>query len=188
MTPVPRIIETIDNLQKSRQSDLLNIFSSIAFRKKNIIVSSFSVTGNLIFGISDGRETGQNFREWRFQTISESIKASYHEIWFNHGKGKYFLDRSYFHLYTLKHEDITENEYLLLHCDASEPDNTPHAKYKQSPHIHVEVAQQPIPRAHIALYNGRLTEVLRSRTSFNAALSESIQMLNSQILQALPLK
>ncbi len=186
MTATPRIVESIDNLQKLRREDLVKIFSTIAHRQKNISVNNFSVTGNLVFGISDARQTGQNFRDWRFQTISQNITANYHEIWYNLGKGKYFLERSYFHLYTIVEEELKENEYILLHCDASEPDNSPHSLYKQSPHIHVEVAEQPIPKAHIALYNGRLAEVLKSRATYNAALKESIEMLNSQILQAHP--
>lgn len=187
MIPVPRIVETIDKLQKSRNADLVKIFSTIAYRKRNINVRSFSVSGSLILGISDGLETGQNYRDWRFQTISENIKANYHEVWVNQGRGKYFLDRSYFHLYKVIEEGLTESEYILLHCDASEPMTTPHSVYKQSPHIHVEVAEQPIPKAHFALYNGRLVEVLKNRASFDAALLDSIAMLNSQILQAHPL-
>jgi len=186
MTHVPRIIESIENLNKERRGDLLKIFSPIAQRKRNININGHSVAGSFIFGISDGRQTGQDFRNWRFQTIAQNITASYFETWTNSGRGKYFLERSYFHLYTLIEEDLKEAEYILLHCDASEPDNTPHAKYKQSPHIHVEVAEPPIPRAHIALYNGRLPEILKSRTSFNNALYDSIEMLNSQVLQALP--
>lgn len=186
MTHVPRIIESIESLQKERRDDLMKIFSPIAQRKKNININNHSVTGSLIFGISDGRQAGKDFRSWRFQTVSQNITAGYFEIWTNFGKGKYFLERSYFHLYLLVEEELREAEYILLHCDASEPDNTPHGKYKQSPHIHIEVAEQPIPRAHIALYNGQLPEVLKSRASFNNALYDSIEMLNTQVLQAHP--
>jgi len=184
MTQVARIIESIDNLQKVRRTDLLNIFSTVAERKKNININSHSIGGSLIFGISDGREPGQNFTSWRFQTTSQNITANYHEIWNNFGKGRYFLERSYFHLYTLVEEDFVEDEYILLHCDASEPDDTPHGIYKQSPHLHIEVAKDPICKAHLALYNGRVNEVLKSRSSFNQALKDSVEMLNSQILQA----
>lgn len=184
MTPVPRIIELIDTLNSKRNSDLLNIFSTIAFRRKNINVYSRSLGGNLIFSISDGKETGTNFTDWRFQTISENINGSYYEIWTSLGKGSYFLDRSYFHLYSLDEQQLTESEYVLLHCDASEPDDTPHCSYKQSPHLHIEVAQHPIPKAHLALYNGRIKEVLKDLNAFNSALKETIEMLSSQILNA----
>lgn len=187
MTPVPRILESIDKLQRSRTNDFINIFSTIAHRNRNIQVMNFSIRGNLIFAIADAWESGQNFTDWRFQTISKNIRASYHEIWNDHGKGKYFLERSYFHLYILVEEDFKEEEYILLHCDASEPAASIHSIYKQSPHIHVKAAPHPIPKAHIALYNSCLPEVLKSRTSFNRALSESISMLNSEILQAHPL-
>ena len=95
MTYTPRIIESIDNLQKGRRLDLLKIFSPIAQRKKNINVVNHSITGNLVFGISDGHQPGQNYRSWRFQTISQNITASYYEIWINLGKGQYFLERSH---------------------------------------------------------------------------------------------
>lgn len=40
----------------------------------------------------------------------------------------------------------------------------------------------PIPRAHIALYNGRTAEVLKDLNNFDKALNETIQMIDSQIL------
>jgi hypothetical protein len=139
----------------------------------------------LIFGISDGYETGVNFTEWRFKTLCENIKGNYHEIWINHGNGNYFLYRSYFHLYKVSESDKTEAEYILLHCDASEPDDTPHSIYKQSPHIHIEVAENPVPKMHFALYNGRVKETLKGIDSFNQALKESIEMINDQVMKLL---
>lgn len=186
MTPVPRIIDTIQNLSTRRKSQLIDIFSTVSFKKRNINVFNPSLGGSLIFSISDGKENGSNFKDWRFQTISESITAGYHEVWRNLGKEKYFLERSYFHLYMFDEEEQIESEYVLLHCDASEPNNTEHCEYKQSPHLHFEKAQYPIPKAHIALYNGRVHEVLSSLVAFNSALSDAIKMLETQILNAHP--
>ncbi|MCW3089815.1 MAG: hypothetical protein JWP81_884 [Ferruginibacter sp.] len=88
------------------------------------------------------------------------------------GNDRYFLDKSYFHLYTYNN-DLKEFEYILLHCDTSEPNDTPHSIYKKSPHLHIEVAEHPIPKAHFALYNGRVAEVLRNIKAYNIALSET---------------
>jgi hypothetical protein len=181
--PVPRIIVDVSSLVSTRTSQLLDIFSTISLKGKKININNPSSGGNLIFGISDGIESGVNFRDWRFKTVSDDIVANYHEVWNTQSKGKYFLVRSYLHLYLFKKEELSETEYILWHCDASEPDHTPHAIYKQSPHIHIEIAQHPIPKAHIALYNGRVSNTLRDIETFNVALKESLIMIDSQILK-----
>ncbi len=181
MTPTPRIIEKLDNLRSVRYTVLRDIFSPICKKKNNINVYSPVLGGSFILGISDGKESGSNFREWRFQTINDSIRGCYFEVWINYKKDNYFLERSYLHLYKFN-ESESEDEYVLLHCDASEPDNSEHSIYKQSPHLHIEVAPYPLKKAHIALYNGRLKEVLKDLNSFNTALRETIQMINSQII------
>lgn len=183
MIPKPRVIDTIDYLRSGRTQNLLDIFSKVSYRNRSINIKELSIGGSIIYGIVDGATTGQNFRSWRFQTTADGIVAHYHEIWTTLGKDKYFLDRSYFHLYTLDEENSLEKEYVLLHCDASEPDDSPHCSYKQSPHLHIEVAAHPIPKAHFALYNGRTIEVLKNTSSFNQALAESVEMLDSQVLK-----
>jgi hypothetical protein len=185
MSPVTRIIESISSLQQSRSSELLEIFSTIAYQKKRINVNNTSVGRNIIYGIADGRENGRDFSAWRFKTISESIVANYSEVWVNFQKDRYFLERSYFHLYSISEDTFSESEYILLHSDASEPNDTPHCLYKQGPHLHFEVAPPPIPRAHIALYNGRLDQILKNKANFDSALEQTIKMLDSQILKAL---
>jgi len=134
----------------------------------------------LVYGISDGVENGSNFKSWRFKTSANGISANYFEIWNSLESNKYFLERSYLHLFL--DENFKEIEYIFLHSDASEPDNTEHSTYKQSIHLHVEAARYPIPKAHIALYNGRHIEILSSLSSFNKALKESIIMIKSQII------
>jgi hypothetical protein len=181
MTPTPRIIQSINTLRSGRFTTLRDLFSPISKRGKHINIYPISLGGSFIIGISDGKETGSNFREWRFQTTNENIRGCYFEVWLKYEKENCFLERSYLHLYKTT-EPENENEYVLLHCDASEPDGTEHAIYKQSPHLHIEVAPYPLKKAHIALYNGRIGEVLKNIGSFNDALRESIQMINSQIL------
>lgn len=166
---------------KSRIDSIRSILSRISSRSIN--VNQLSLGGRLIFAVSSGHERGVNFTEWRLITKIESITASYYEIWDDHGKGKYYLDRSYFHLYKLDSTEEDESEYVLLHCDASEPLGIPHSAYKQSPHIHIKAAPNPLPKAHIALYNNRADEILQTIDSFDKALNESIQLFDSQILQ-----
>jgi hypothetical protein len=182
MPPVPRIVYDIGPLLNHRRDELSRIFLAISANSRRINFVNASLSGSIICGFNDSLDPGSQFRNWRFKTICDDINANYFEIWKQSTRNQYFLERSYLQLY--KKTSDAEYEYFHLHCDASEPDDTPHAKYKQSLHIHVEAAEHPIPRAHIALYNGRL-EFLRNITSFNAALSESVLMIKSQLLERL---
>lgn len=179
----PRVITHIDVLRSTRSSTLTALFSGIALRKTGINIGLNSVRGNIIISVSDGREGGTNFVDWRFKTYVDDIKASYYESWNAHSMGRYYLERAYFHLYKMDVSAQVEKEYILLHCDASEPDGSPHSKYKQSPHLHFESAPQPLPKAHIALYNGGTSEVLKSLDTFNLALNDCIGLLDSQVLK-----
>lgn len=183
MNSVPRVIETISKLLQQRPSELLNIFSSISKRGRNIHARNISLGGSLIFSISDGKETGTDFTNWRFRLLPESTVGNYFEVWRNIGKDKYFLDRAYFNIYAI--EDLKEFEYILLHCDACEPDGGKRAIYKQSPHLHIKVSPDPIPKAHFALYCDRINIILKDVTSFNNALAASIEMLDLEILRSM---
>ncbi len=178
----PRITSNIGSLLSKRSAFLTRLFAQISYKGANINVCTPSSGGSLFIGISDGKESGINYRDWRFQSSVQHIYANYHEVWNNIGKDKYFLVRSYLHLYVID-DDFSEKEYILLHCDASEPDDTPHSLYKQSPHIHIEVAPHPIPKAHIALFNGRQSEILSDIKSFDNALIECINLIDSQFLK-----
>ena len=182
ITQKPRIINSLYDLKRDRNTQLLTIFSLIAKRGTKVNVFDRSVAGSLIFGISDGHQNGSDYTAWRFQTLSVNLKANYHEVWASSGKDRYYLVRSYFHLYRFDGEQ--EKEYILLHCDASEPDDAPHSIYKQSPHLHIECAEHPVPKAHFALYNGRVGQVLKNIINFDAALNETILMFKSQVLEA----
>jgi hypothetical protein len=180
MTPVPRVISSIDKLRRSRRASLNKTFSSVSGR---INVQQLSLGGKLIFSVSSGPELGRDFTHWRFNTKAKGITASYYEIWVHYSKNDYYLDRSYFHLYRINVVDRSESEYVLLHCDACEPGDGAYSLYKQSPHIHVKAADEPLPKAHIALYNGRVNEVLGSLESFDNALKECVQLFRAEILQ-----
>jgi hypothetical protein len=130
-------------------------------------------------------------RDWRFATPAPNLWGSYSERWVPaDAKGKYyFLDRAYLQLYRrIRLEDVNEREILALHCDPNEPEEPvdyqgpKHSRYKRGPHIHMSTAEHPMPRSHIALNLGHLTEVLASFDSLSAAIRSAIQMLDDQVI------
>lgn len=185
MSLTPRIKEKLTWLKQNRSAELIHLFNEAALLGKKIQVNFKSISGTVLIGLSDKVESGNDFNSWRFKTSAKNYSAMYHERWILDKKDVYFLERAYFHLYKNDSETLVEKEYILLHCDASEPIGTPHSEYKQSPHLHIECAEHPIPKAHIALFNGQTEEVLSDLKSFNQAIAHSMSMINSQIISKL---
>jgi hypothetical protein len=180
MSFVPRLIERLERLKENRSENLLKVFGDIAYRGQKISIQFKSVGGAVIFGISDKHEFGVNYTDWRFRINEDNISALYYERWIVHEKDKYFLENAYFHLYTKSKENpLEEKEYILLHCDASDSGSV----YKQSPHLHIKCSTDPMPKAHIALFNGSSDEVLSSLKKFQKAFHDSVMMLNVEVVK-----
>jgi len=138
--------------------------------------------GFYIIGAHDGSPPSSEFLQWRFATIAPGFRASYHERWTEQARRSFVLERAYLTIFKVDRADRTETEFVCLHCDPSEPDNAAHAIYKQGPHLHVMVAESPVPHAHIALNRGHLEAVLQSAASLSSALEQSLLMLRKEIL------
>jgi hypothetical protein len=186
MTHVPRIKVPISDLNGERLTYLRTLFSGIAKRGNNIVVNQKSIGGHsYILGISDSYETGSDYLEWRFKTTKENYFGLYYERWKPFESDIYFLDRVYFHLTRYDSDSRQEKEYLLLHCDASEPDDTPHSLYKRSPHLHISVAEHPLPHSHIALNINSLPIIYKSLDSLQIAINDAITMIREEVIENL---
>lgn len=183
MNYVPRITSSIDDLNTSRGSQIVDLLKTVANKGNKIVCNNRSIGGrSFIIAVSDTTETGTDFSTWRFKTYIPQFHAMYYESWIPFEDEIYFLQRAYFHLYKTKQYKLEEEEYILLHCDVSEPDDSNHSKYKQSPHLHIKSAEQPLPHAHIALNNCDLQFTLSSLDNLNNALRKSIEMIDDQVL------
>lgn len=179
----PRIIESIDNIRIHRSNQIIDNLKSIAKKTDKIITNDVSVGArSFIIGVSDVKEMGNNYHDWRFKTYLSDFRAMYYERWIPYDKNNYFLDRMYFHLYKMDRENLIDEEYILLHCDAGEPQDSDHFKYKLSPHLHIKSSEYPIPKAHIALNNGNVNDIINSMGKLNMAMSQGISMIENQIL------
>jgi hypothetical protein len=101
---------------------------------------------------------------------------------------RYCLERAYLHLYRRGPTEDDELEFLALHCDPNEPDDTGHLKhavYKRGPHIHITAAPQPLCHSHFALNRSHLPDVLASVASLSAAVQSGVEMIRDQVLDIL---
>lgn len=138
-----------------------------------------------ILSAYDGSLRTNDYRQLRFATCARHVRAMYFELWksCDLNDNQWFLDRAYLTLFFVERPD-KEVELLSLHCDpeAIERDGKPHSDYKSGPHIHIKTAADPMPKAHFALADGYINEVLRDVKSLTNALKRSLQMIRVEVL------
>lgn len=145
-----------------------------------------SASTRYIIGAYDGGPIQSDYRTWRFATIANDFRAMYFEIWLPFHSDYWYLEKAYLTIYhTIDRFGLEELEYISLHCDPNEPAEAQHSVYKQGPHLHISAAQEPIPRAHIALNRCHLKETLLTVDSLSTAISTAILMLREEILDDL---
>lgn len=129
-----------------------------------------------------GAPTG-DYRDWRFRTVAPWLRASYFERWVADSAqaDAWYLNRAYLHLYRVG-APREETEFLALHCDPNEPPDAAHAKYKRGPHLHIKVAENPFPKAHIALNLSDLASVLSSVESLTDALGLAVLLIRERVI------
>lgn len=178
-----KIIVNIAELTSIRHNEIKELVKDIFPDIRNFQCNTLNKSRKICFALSDRLIQSQELNDYFFRTNSSKIRASYYEIWEPLIKGDYFLTKAYFHLYRTDNEYLTkreDGEYILLHCDPNDEDE--HGDYKRSPHIHIENADYPINKAHIALNLSNINQILASRTELNKALKTAILMLKKQIL------
>lgn len=145
------------------------------------------ITANtIIFAMHGGSRPRSNYQDWRFPTYLLSYQAGYFEIWnsLDSRQRLWHLSKAYLSIYEVDRSVRKETELLALHCDPDE-NGRDQAKYKRGPHLHISAAQDPIPKAHIALAIGHLPAVLASASSLTEALEWSILMIKEEVLDRL---
>ena len=150
----------------------------------------FHYRSEFMIAVHSGPRPDLGPADWRFTTIVRGVRAGYYERWIasDEKRKKYYLDRSYLHLYRSGTDELSEREILALHCDPNEPDDTgelKHAIYKRGPHVHVTAFDQPLPHSHFAHNLGELDSILGSMLSLHRAVSTGIVMLRDQVLDVL---
>ncbi len=131
----------------------------------------------------DGAPSHSDYMSWRFRTSSRGYWASYYERWrsVDEEYSQFCLERAYLTIFRY------EEEFICLHCDPNEEDidGQEKAAYKKCPHLHIKCAEEPIPKAHIAISVGYMTEVLASASSLTDAIKYGIQMIKDEIMDRL---
>lgn len=141
-----------------------------------------------IIGVYDGATPPNlDYRNWRFRTLGTDFRANYFEIWYpmDTKQKEWYLYRAYLTLFKIDRVITEENPIVALHCDPSESDDEPHAKYKKGPHIHMLTAGDPLHHSHISLNNPRYlnSHILTSFEDFSIHLSDAMKFLSDQVIQ-----
>lgn len=138
-----------------------------------------------VIGVHDGSPSRSNYQEWSFATIVSKLRGKYYERWIRQDNKSWYMERAYLKIYWVERSTMGEKKFLALHCDPTESDEASHAIYKQGPHLHIQDAAFPIPRAHIALDTVHLKLILNSINSLTKALELAVLMIKEEVLDAM---
>lgn len=177
----------------SRQNRIRRLLGPLTRTRQHDRIACYCAgqgTARYLLAAYDGKHPAGDYRKWRFSTFVPGMEASYFEHWGPtqaDGQGWWYLERAYLHIYKVdrRAEALEEAEYICLHCDPAESDDAPQARYRRGPHLHIEAAPDPLPRAHIALCNGYLDEVLSSAACLFEAMERAVLMVRDEVLERL---
>ena len=116
-----------------------------------------------------------------FSTFVDDVAASYTEKWHRY-EDYYYLSQAYLHLYRIENYGSDMRELVLLHCDPNLPPGEEDNPYKRSTHLHVEVAGDPLSKAHLCLSIGNPESCIESIASLSHTFRNAVIMLRDEVL------
>ena len=117
--------------------------------------------GCKVVAAHDGAKDFENFEKWQFKTFARDILCQYYEFWKPiNGHKILCLNRAYLNIFQTNRVTHTFDKVLSIHCDPYEEGDEPQTLYKQGPHLHVQKAEQPIPKCHFPLNLSELENIL----------------------------
>lgn len=184
---MPHHIKLTEKEVSKRGSNFNKLLKPILSDSKQMIPWSVQRLQGAINIVAYEVKTSSDYRSWRFSTFHKDFKAFYFETWLAIDGDKqdfWYLVKAYLNIYKIDRINRDENEYVCLHIDPEES-GTDRSEYKQTPHIHVKAAEDPIPKAHISITNGYLKYVLLSEKELFKAMNLGIDLIRKEILERL---
>ncbi len=140
--------------------------------------------GGKIVAAHDAPTPSGDPRDWRFRTFVPGISGQYFELWMPWNSDRSLvLNRAYLHILQLNREKCVLAEILCLHSDPAATDNEPLRTYKRGPHLHVKLAEPPLPQSHFPLNLGHLEQVLDSVGSLTNAMRSAVEVISNEVLK-----
>lgn len=144
------------------------------------------VTGvNQIVIATREKNVTSDFRDWRINTFHSNLKANYFEVWRSEKNNLWCMEKCYLNFFYLNRSTQNESEYICIHADPLEINYT-HLIYKQSIHIHISKAEDPIPHGHLAIGHQFLSSIYASEQTFFSHFKEYLQLIVHEILSKVP--
>lgn len=185
---MPQLTITRDQLRSQRFIKVPVLLSSVVRNHKSLRCKQVSGGNNqyIISTYEGSSPSNFDYRSWRFKTIKDDLRANYFEIWrpSDPEQSNWYLFRAYLTIFAVNQVTRTEKELVALHCDPDEPDDAPHAKYKQGPHLHMLWAADPLQHSHIALNSSRYLQngVLASFQNLSDHFDEAVKLISEQVI------
>jgi len=172
-----------DDLFRRRGRSVASLLKPLASNNRvNVDLADGAWHGGKALGAFDASKPRSDPREWLFRTFVSDIRCNYFELWKpTTAADSFTIDRAYLSVFRVVAP--AGKDYLLcLHCDPHDPSPNPLGRWKRGPHLHVEKAEDPLPKCHIPLNYGHLDQVLASMEALMTALGDAINLIARDVL------
>ncbi len=176
------IVLDVADLVRGRRKEVQAVLHPLA-KKGRPIPCSFVPHPRAKVICGHGGSPDRNHRRIWFPTYANGIQGQYHEMWYpRNGECEWWLERAYFSLRRIVRTIHQVEIILCIHSDPMCDDPDPAGLYKRGPHLHVDLAQSPLPDAHFPLNLGQLEEVLSSCDNLSQAMSRAIKIVRDEVI------
>ena len=136
-------------------------------------ICRYQYFGCKVVAAHEGFKNAENFNDWYFRTFVGQIWCQYYELWkpFN-GFSKLTLNRAYLNVVIENKETRSFDKLVSIHCEPYYIADTRQSRYKRGPHLHVQKAENPIPKCHFPLNLAELDKVLSSKKKYHRCIKE----------------
>ena len=122
-------------------------------------------------------------RDYPFRLKDSQVDCHYFEIW-RVSERERMCTLYHAHLIVCKviRRERVSQELLCIHCDPMDTSDEPAGSYKRGPHLHVVMAEAPLPRCHFPLCLTDLDSVLDSPESLTRAMQHIVGVIQHEVV------
>ena len=180
------ILLSADRLRTGRIREVQTLLQPFRERGLPVPCQFVSVPGTSAKLIAANIRTSNayDYKQWWFPTWVSNIYAQYYEAWSQADAGrKYGLERCYLSLARLGAPDRGYESIVCVHCDPTCAEPEPLRSFKSGPHLHVELAEPPLPKCHFPLNLAQLGEVLSSAETVTRAMGSAVRVITDEVMR-----
>lgn len=175
------VLCTIPELTRQRPGAIANSLSRLT--EIHPYIPPKTSPGAVVLAASFGNPPDPDPRTWTFPSTADSINCHYRERWLPVDRlgERWKLQHVYLHLLRHRSPELPPEEIFAFHWHPLPPA----VGHGRRPHLHLKLAPQPLPRAHIVVTLSVEPENQGTMDYLDRLLLDAIDVIETEVLNRL---